>query len=448
MLKYNIKEVNSEIVTKLIKSHATDRYTKLERYYKGEHEILNRAMKDPSKPNNKVVANFAQYISDFITGYFIGNPIIFRSQNEKLLTMIQDIANYNDQASVDADLALISSIKSKSYELLYLDEDNMIRSAALQPENVIYVYDTSVNPIPVLAIYYYWENFIDSEKQVIHAYVYTPTEKIEYISNDVYSDQGIQGLQEVKRIPHYWGQVPIIEYNNPAGEGDFEDVISLIDAHNKVLSDSVNNFDYFADAYMVIKGAPATKDADLKDMKEARTIVLTENSDTYFMVKPSIEEDMKLLKDQLISEIHMLSRTPNLRDDAFSGSASGVALKYKLYGLEQYTALKERNFRKSVQRRLELICHMLDVKGLGKHDYRDIDIIFVRNLPQNEKELAEIVNLLKDIVPKEILLPVLPFIDSYEDISHLDEEKKPSETTPEASVDPVEEFNEEELIEV
>lgn len=405
MLRYDIDTVSAEVVEKLIKTHSTARFKKLDNYYRGNHDILHRTMEDPTKPNNKLVANFAQYISDMISGYFMGESVTLSCEDEKLHQMIRDIENYNDQAATDSELALTASIKSVAYELLYLDEEQHIRSAALQPDHVIYVYDTAVNPQPVLAVYHYNTEDLLSGENTLHVFAYTDTELIEYVS-------GKEGFVQIDRADHYWGQVPIIEYMNPSGLGDFERAITLIDAYNTLNSDSVNNHEYFADAYLMLTGMMGTEsdDVNVKVMKENRVLALGEGSTAGFLVKPSVEADLELLKDRLIADIHTFTGTPNLRDEAFSGSISGVALQYKLFGLEQYVALKERMFKKSIQRRLEIICYMLEKKGFGSFDYRKVEILFTRNTPQNLKELADIVGLLFDKAPREDLLALLPFV--------------------------------------
>ena len=47
-------------------------------------------------------------------------------------------------------------------------------------------------------------------------------------------------------------------------------------------------------------------------------------------------------------------------------------------------------------------------------DPDDIEILFTHSLPENESELAQTANLLKDIVPAEKLIKLLPFIPDEE----------------------------------
>lgn len=50
---------------------------------------------------------------------------------------------------------------------------------------------------------------------------------------------------------------------------------------------------------------------------------------------------------------------------------------------------------------------ILSIKGSA---YLDTEIIFTRNLPVNEYEIAQEVNLLRGLVSNETLLSLLPFV--------------------------------------
>jgi len=65
-------------------------------------------------------------------------------------------------------------------------------------------------------------------------------------------------LSKVSEEEHYFGAVPIAVFKNNEEEvGDFEKVISLIDAYDKMESDSLNDFEYFTDAYLALYGFTA-----------------------------------------------------------------------------------------------------------------------------------------------------------------------------------------------
>ena len=103
-----------------------------------------------------------------------------------------------------------------------------------------------------------------------------------------------------------------------------------------------------------------------------------------------------------------------MTDENFSANASGVAIKYKLIGLEQIRSRKERLFKKAAQRRIELIFGVNSLLN-NNFDFRDIELTFSDNIPANVKEMAEIVNSLTGIVSQSKLLSLLPFISDPRD---------------------------------
>ena len=127
--------------------------------------------------------------------------------------------------------------------------------------------------------------------------------------------------------------------------------------------------------------------------------------------KDSDDTALENYKNRLREDIHLGANVPNMTDEAFGGNLSGVAVSYKLWGLEQICAIKERKFKRALQRRIELITHVLNLLG-HNYDYRDLDMQFRRNKPQNILEQSQIIGNLSSMLPKETLLQLLPFVDN------------------------------------
>lgn len=419
MIQTNL-EVSKELVIKLIDNHKVldiPNFNKLQDYYEGKSAILDRVMEE-GKPNNKLVANYPGYIVDMINGYAFGKPIAYASQDEKLMEAIQDILNYNDEHSHNKEIAKSMGIKGRAYELVYADEDGNLRLARLGAEDCIMVYDTAVNPEPSFAIRYYTINDILTDTTIDYAEVYTKDEIITF-----QSDGKTYGMTE--RVPHYFGMVPLVEYNNNTEQlGDFEKVLSLIDAYDVACSNKVNDLDYFSDAYLCLIGMLGTETEDIIDMKNKRVLLLDENGQASFLIKPSNDAESENVKDRLKSDIHKFSMTPDMTDESFANNSSGVAMAYKLLGLENKATDKEANFKKGLQRRFEIICNYLNVKG-SRYDFRDISITFTRNKPINELEAVQIANMLKGLVSEITVLQNLPQVsDVTEEIERLEKEKE------------------------
>ena len=103
-----------------------------------------------------------------------------------------------------------------------------------------------------------------------------------------------------------------------------------------------------------------------------------------------------------------MTACPDMSDENFMAQ-SGEAIKYKLVGFENNASSIVARFTKAIQRRIELICNVLNLKA-SEAVWRDININFVRNLPQNLTETINLVNSLKGTVSDATLLSQIPFV--------------------------------------
>ena len=413
------EELDDKKIEDILKHHDFNRlkYMKLQDYYEGRHDILHRT-KDEGKNNNKLINNFASYITDVVTGYFVGKAIAYTSDNEEYMSLLQGILDSNDEADENAKLVKYCAIKKHAFEILYTDEDGNVSFAAEEPENMIMIYDTKVTPEPIFAIRRYKPDTLDIE---------TDEETIEiYDSEKITRYRYYRGmLTFLDEQEHFFGDVPVIEYKaNDERLGLFERQKSLIDAYNKAQSDTMNDIEYFSDAYLALVGMGATEPEDVKKLRENKIILLDENGQAYFITKPVDDAYLEHYKDRIKDDIHRFSMVPNLTDEAFSGTASGVALRYKLWGLEQIASSLERKFRKSIQRRIRLITNILNVRG--NYDYRDIELHFTRNIPVNIKEEAETLGLLDGRISRDSAYALMSFIEDPQAERQAFEEEKES----------------------
>ena len=137
--------ISNKLLVKCIDAHKklVDRYSKLNNYYDGEHKILSRTLTTESLPNNKIVANHAEYITDMATGYVFGAPITYSGDGaDELNKIFTEI----DEDSHNNELALDMSIFGVGYELLYMSDDEVPypELAVVSPLNSFLVVDSTV----------------------------------------------------------------------------------------------------------------------------------------------------------------------------------------------------------------------------------------------------------------------------------------------------------------
>ena len=386
------------------------KYKKNERYYDGKHDILKRTFDDPTKPNNKVVVDLPAYTVDIRCGYFSGEPITFTSDNEQQNEMLHEIMEYNDFQDINSELDLMSSIYGHAFLIVYLDEDGMIRLGVDDPYNTLVIHDSTIEHNVVGALRYF------EYKDAVEGY-----NKIKitlYTKENIFE---LAGPYESPKIldtkPNLFNDIPVIEFiENSARCGSFEKHISIVDAIESILSNSVNEIDYFDNAYLHLKGVvDDLNDLDVlginpfEEMKANRTLVTLADGDAKFLIKDINDTYIQNTLDRLTDDYHKLTKTPALSDENF-GNTSGVSLRYKLFNLEKDMSKKESKWRKSIQRMLELITTIQNLKGMN-FDYRDIRITFTRALPNNETEIVDMVSKLNGIVSHKTLLAQLDFIE-------------------------------------
>lgn len=386
-------------------------------------------MSDSSKPNNKIANAYASYITDTLVGYFIGEPITYTANDDVLLQDLNMILEYNDEADENAELAKNASIYGVAYEMLYLnEEDKMIRFKSLNPKEVIPIFDKTVEQ-KLLAVMRYYEDY-----DYVEDNTYTIVEVID--ATHVRRYKLNTGLSLLEEYPHYFSMVPVAIFkNNEEESGDFERVISLIDAYDKMQSDSLNDFEYFVDAYLALYGFTADSE-DVAQMKENRVLLMDEGTSAEWLVKQINDAYVENMKNRLDKDIHKFAKCPNMSDQEFASNASGIAIKFKLLGTENLVSIKERKFKRGLQQRFELMSMINSVLREG-FDWRGIDINFTRNIPSNNTEIADMVNTLKDIVSEQTLLAQIPFVDDVQtELEKLKQEREENkELNPFFSVD-------------
>lgn len=429
---------NLEDLSDMVQHHIQyqrPRLQTLENYYKGNNETILQAnrRKEENLADHRATHNFAKYVSQFIQGYMVGVPLKTNYPDEKINEQLREINRINDADEHNSDLVLAQSIYGRAYELLYRNKKDETRFTTLDVKETFVIYDDTVEMNPIAGVRYFNNQFNDD---TLNIYLYTDSMIYHYTTKDEFSYR--LTLEKVEE--HYFEGVPIIEYmNNKFRQGDFEDVLNLIDLYDAAQSDTANYMTDLNDAYLVIQG---NVDLDLETaekMKEARLILLqtdpgvegrASQADAKYIYKQYDVSGTEAYKDRLAEDIHKFTNTPNMNDEHFSGTQSGESMKYKLFGLEQVRAIKERLFKKALRDRYRLINNVMTRASEGGFDVNDIQIVFTPNLPKSLKEEIEMFIKLGGKLSEETTLSVLSLVENpKEELEKIEAENKLNQPT-------------------
>lgn len=426
---YDETDLKAELIYKLIRKHANERegLQKLKRYYIGEHSILEHKRRNPNAPNFKTVANHAKDIADTATGYFLGSPITYNNTGESDLEPLLVAFDNAEVDQVDTQNALNMAIYGRAYEYIYVKEGlNELDSASLDVENTFIVYDDSIERRPLFAVYYYEVKDDSKDTKTYQAEVFT--QNLHY--HIVLSDSSGSYVKKLDVEPHHLGQIPIIEYkNNNFAIGDYEQQISLIDAYNSLMGNRVNDKEQAIESILVLYGAqlgdtPEETHKAMSILNEEGLLELPMDSKADFLKNLLDEGATEILRKALKEDIYTFSHVPNLTDEKFAGNSSGVAMEYKLLGLEMITKVKESNYKRGLRQRISIFAKYLGLQQIVL-DANSIVPQFSRGLPKNLLELSQVINNLEGKVSLRQLISLLPFVEDPDaELEDLEEEKE------------------------
>ena len=415
------EELTTDVIGKIIRYfelHHLPLLRKYEQYYSGNHDIMRREVGDDSRPNNRIVKNYCASIVDNFQGYITGVPVTYTAKDDTDISELMQIFAANDVVNTDSNFLLDALKYGVSYELCYINESQEKKFKNLDAKNVIPIYANDLDEELLYVIYYYpivsWEDPVATKYKVN---VYSRSDVFSYVSGGNFSFFGV--AEEPK--PHYFQQVPFVIFDlNRDNRPVFDRVITLNDAYNTLLSDEVNDFESFVDAYMVLKNLDATAE-ELAAMKQSRTILIDGESDVDYLTKNISDTQIQNLLDNIQQSIHTISNSPDFSSEEFnSGVSSGVALQYKLVGFNNVASSIEAQFRKALQKRIELLNSILSLVDSAECK---VNISFTHNLPANLTDIVNNVNALRGLVSDETLLAQIPFIeDTQKEIEKVKEQ--------------------------
>jgi SPP1 family phage portal protein len=250
---------------------------------------------------------------------------------------------------------------------------------------------------------------------------------------DVYSDydvrhykmSGMNGsLQFVGNEPHYFSQCPANIFTLPDEKNIFDCIMGLQDSANEVLSNEIDDFSAFVDAYLVLEGVDADAD-DIAAMKQNRVMLVPEGAKASYLTKNQNDTQVENILKRIHESIYRVAQCPDFSSESFVGGvSSGIAIQYRLTGMENKAGSIEAVMKKALQRRIEIICGIASIK-LGENVFRDIQIDFKRNIPEDTTAIINLINSLKGSVSDKTLISQLDFIaDPEAELEALKEQRE------------------------
>ena len=412
-------ELSVELLNKMINRfnlNVQPKLTKYKNYYDGIQAILNKSYSDPTKPCSKTVINYCKNIVDSYCGY-LATPGYISYYSQDNIDQIMNILRYNDYQAEDSDFLLDALIYGTAAELMYIDTEGQTRFHLINPTQCFGIYDDSLTGDLMYFVRIYKANEWGNSD-------------LYYV--DVYSDynvrhytmSGMSGYLTFKsEEPHYFSQCPANIFTLPDEKSIFDCIMSQQDSVNELLSSEIDDYSAFCDAYLCITGADADAN-DIEIMKENRVIILPDNAMASWLTKNANDAQVENMLKRIHDSIYRIAQCPDFSSETFVGGvSSGVAIRYRLTGMENRAGIIEGRMKKALQRRIEIICGIASLK-LGEEVFRDIQIDFKRNIPEDTAATVDMITKLKGTVSDKTLITQLDFVnDADMEMEALKEQK-------------------------
>ena len=391
--------ITNELIAREIYNFLT--YTLPARQRNGEYyrtdQPVNKGRIIQGRPNNILRTNVCKYITDVHTGYFMGVPVTLDFADEISASvfarnMPRDLLN-----ELLFSLSRDMSIFGTAFCLVYT-ENGKVRAVKQSPLRAFTIFDDTIGHENLASV-----RFSSVDRNEIRGEVYIKGGHYGFI----YADKAV--TLGAFQASDYDG-IAFIEFpNNEDRVGDFTPILSLMDAYNVLLSGAVDDMQSVSNAFLALYGMQGTTREDIEEANRSRVLSLSENGRAEFVVKNVNPDALDSLKKTLLDNMMLVTMTPNLLDESFGKADSGVALEYKLWGIEQARGEKQRYFTRSLFSLLEGIFALCGIKNLR---HSDCTVRFYKNLPRDSSKICQDIEKVGDIISHKTKLELLPFIEN------------------------------------
>lgn len=379
------------------------RIQKYKDYYDGVQQILLKSYSDSSKPCSKAVTNYCKNITDSYCGYLAAPGYISYTSDEDIDEVL-DVLKYNDYQEEDAALLLDALVYGVGAELMYTDEQGQLRFRLINPTTCFGIFDDCLTQELMYFVRIYKVNDWN-DSNIYNVDVYSDFDIKHY---QMQGDMG--GLQFIGEEKHYFNQCPANIFYMPDEKSIFDCIMPLQDSYNQIITSEIDDYSAFVDAYLVIQGGDLLPE-DVAKMKESRILVLPEDTTASWLTKNASDAQTENLLKRVHDSIYRIASCPDFSSETFVGGvSSGIALKFRLCGMENRASKIEAIMKKALLRRIEIICGIASLK-IGEEVFSNVNIIFKRNIPDDSSTLVNTVSALRGVVSDETLLRFIPQID-------------------------------------
>ena len=430
-IKSNDLQVTSLMISDLIEDHllGDGKHIKdlWKRYTLEDVPIYHHMVANYTKVNEKIANDFYADVVDTKVGY-MGNEVTIGLDREDYKTnnvlnesvylkdrkFLRDWHNRTYSEDKNSESVRDAGATGIGYRLLYVPEGlNEVKMMRINPWEVIYIYDQSLDEAVVAIRYWFIDvKYTSGKAEKLTVVEWYDKEDVTYYISDDFGDfhidltKGIEGIQ-----PHQFNGVPILPFaNNGMEKAEPEKALSAIDAYDLIISATTSEIEQLRLAYMYIRSAGLMVDNQyMKDLEQTGIFPLEEGGEVGFINKQLAIEGVKIMLEEIRRNIYQFSNSIDMSKD-FAGEMRVIGWQVSLLNLENSSKITERKFKKSLRQQYILLSEYWKEFQAVDIDPYTLEFTFTRNFPKDIQAEAETLNLLLGAVSTETAYSQMSFI--------------------------------------
>lgn len=415
-----------------------------ERYYRGDHDILNRVRTVINKDgvhepvnnliNNKVVDNQYQKMVDQKVNYQFGKPFTIDTKNEQYAEALKGIFN-NKWHRTLKNIAMDSINGGIAWLYPYYDDNGQFTFKTFEPYECIPIWKDTKHTILDYFIRCYR---VEEDDNSISEYVevYTINGMQEFKRNSMLGlmplREGVSYIKDSEGKPYNWERLPIIPFKfNPKEIPLIKKVKSLQDGINKIKSNFENNMEEdVRNTIMVLVNY------DGESLETFR-----HNLSTYGVIPVTSQEggsgDVKTLQIEVNAENYKVildlfkkalienARGFDAKSDVLGNNPNQMNIQSMYSDIDLDASGCETEFKASLEELMWFVNTHLANTGQGNYFNETVDFIFNKDILINESETIDNIAKSIGIVSNETLLSMHPYVkDVKAELERLNKEKE------------------------
>jgi len=418
-----------------------------QRYYVGEHDILQRKrmaigedgqlIEVTNLANNKLVHAFVRKLVDQKVGYLLGKPLSIQTKNRQYLDLLNEIFDKSFLRLLK-NLGKEAVNKGKAWLHVYYDEEGRLSFKKIPSEEIIPLWrDADHTKLDAVIRVYEVEVYEGTNRKIVTKVEFWDTSGVRrYVLG---SDGLIPDVEAGEVGSHFtvvqgeqeqwmnWQRVPFVCFKYNDEELPLIQVIkSLVDDYDAKTSDHANNLEDLPNSIYVLKNYDGQDLGEFRrNMSTYRAVKVTDQGGVDTLDLDLNTEAAEKHLDRLRKDIYEFGRGVDTQSERFGGDKSGIALRFLYADLDMDANIMETEFQASLEQLLWFVNAHLANTGAGDFSNETVEFVFNRDILINESDAITNIRNSVGILSDETLVAQHPWVtDVQEELGRIQKQRE------------------------